>query len=114
MSAGWSGGRAATAEPRSGGGDTTRRQRFDRTYEHRVIKEVGIRGQGGSDHQLQQLLLRTLVQVGPLECHQLAGGGVAGHAHQAQVVEAPPCNQKEQRGARSGESLDAAAWGGGV
>lgn len=76
-----------------------------------MIEEVGVRGQGGSDHQLQQLLLRALVQVGPLERHQLAGGGVAGHAYQAQVVEAPPCNQKEERGARSGESLDTAAWG---
>lgn len=71
-----------------------------------------VKVQGCSDHQLQQLLLRALVQVGPLKRHQLAGGGVAGHAHQAQVVEAPPCQQREQRGAQSVDSLDAAAWGG--
>lgn len=68
-----------------------------------------VRVQGVSDHQLQQLLLRALVQVGSLERHQLASGGVPGHANQAQVVEAPPCKQREQRGARSADPLDAAA-----
>lgn len=45
-------------------------------------------------HQLQQLLLGALVQVGPLDRHQLAGGDVARHVDQAQVVEAPPCEKE--------------------
>lgn len=45
-------------------------------------------------HQLQQLLLGALVQVGPLDCHQLAGGDVARHVDQTQVVEAPPCERE--------------------
>lgn len=66
--------------------------------------------QSCSNHQLQQLLLRALIQVGPLERHQLAGGGVASHAHQAEVVEAPPCEQREESGAQSADSLDDSAW----
>lgn len=43
-------------------------------------------------HELQQLLLCALVQVGLFDCHQLAGGDVACHVHLAQVIEAPPCD----------------------
>lgn len=43
-------------------------------------------------HELQQLLLCALVQVGLLDSHQLACGDVACHVHLAQVIEAPPCD----------------------
>lgn len=43
-------------------------------------------------HELQQLLLGALVQVGLFDGHQLASRDVACHVHLAQVIEAPPCD----------------------
>lgn len=46
----------------------------------------------GSNHELQQLLLSALIQVGLLDGNQLTCGSVAGHTDQTQVVEASPWN----------------------
>lgn len=45
-------------------------------------------------HELQQLLLGALIQVGLLDGHQLPARDVARHVHLTQVVEAPPCDTK--------------------
>lgn len=47
---------------------------------------------GSNHHELQQLLLGALVQVGLFDGHRLASRDVASHVHLAQIIEAPSCD----------------------